>query len=800
MAVCVAGLSVLGIRRLSFDTDVLSLLPRDGRVVPAFRTFVEGFGGVDDLLVVFTAPEAHAIDEYDAQIAAWADALRRAPEIARVDTGLADPARDLRWLAERQLLFLSDAPLTAALERLGGATAAEALAARRELLAFPSPETEALVRQDPLGLLDLLRAEIGPGLSGLGATGGSAGYVTPDSRSRLIVARPVRPPYDTEFSRALMARLAALGPPGADPPADGDAPLPPLRVEYAGGHRIAVETEAVVRRESIVNTVGALALILPLLYAVFRSLWLVVAGPLPSALALAATLGLLGASGATLSAAATASAAMLFGLGVDGVVLLYVTHALASAQGDSEAGLPHLAGPATSMLLGMWTTAATFYGLAVVDFPSLEQLGLLIGHSMVLCGLFTLVLIPALLPASGVMRRRRPLRLDGLARWVQRHRAAIRVAALLVTVLLSAAALRIRIDPTIDRLRSVTPAAALLERIGAQFGLPRDVYVVVQRGGDLEGLLERDEALAAAAAREIPGVRLQAASRVLPPLRTQRARARQIAASGLTAAGVERALAGAATEAGFRADAFSPFLERVPQLLQPDQRLTVEGYQAHGLGDLLSRFVTRRGGDWLVVSYAESASEGGVAALQRLVAAAGGDMVLTGLPLVNAELAARFVPQFVRGLAIGTAVVLLLILAALRDWRLSLLALAPAALGLVWAAGILGLAQVDLDLFAIFAVVTFVGIGVDYGIHLIHRYRERGTITAALAELAPVVLVAAAITLLGYGTLVFSTYPPLRSIGLVSVVTVVTLAASSLLVLPAVLPAQVPPTAEGPPA
>ena len=52
------------------------------------------------------------------------------------------------------------------------------------------------------------------------------------------------------------------------------------------------------------------------------------------------------------------------------------------------------------MLLGMWTTAATFYGLTFVDFPSLQQLGLLIGHSMVVCGILTLVLVPALLPRA----------------------------------------------------------------------------------------------------------------------------------------------------------------------------------------------------------------------------------------------------------------------------------------------------------------------------------------------------------------------------------------------------------------
>ena len=84
-------------------------------------------------------------------------------------------------------------------------------------------------------------------------------------------------------------------------------------------------------------------------------------------------------------------------------------------------------------------------------------------------------------------------------------------------------------------------------------------------------------------------------------------------------------------------------------------------------------------------------------------------------------------------------------------------------------------------------MVTFVGIGVDYGIHLVHRFQERGDARRTVAELAPVILVAAAITLLGYGTLLDSTYPPLRSIGVVSAVSVVTLAAASVFVLPALL-------------
>jgi predicted RND superfamily exporter protein len=172
------------------------------------------------------------------------------------------------------------------------------------------------------------------------------------------------------------------------------------------------------------------------------------------------------------------------------------------------------------------------------------------------------------------------------------------------------------------------------------------------------------------------------------------------------------------------------------------------------------------------------------AALERLSA---GGIAAAVAPLVNRELARRFLPQFLKGLIIGTAIVVALVGLAFREWQLSLSALAPTVLGLVWAAGPLALARVELDLFALFAVVTFIGVGVDYGIHLVHRLQERGDAARAVSELAPVVRVAAAITLLGYGTLLNSSYPPLRSIGIVSAVSAFTLAAASVLVLPALL-------------
>lgn len=782
--------SVAGVRRLTFDTDVLSLLPRDGRVIPAFRNYLARVGNLDQLLVSFTAPEGYSAADYADEIDVWIDALRAAPEIARVDAGVPDRSRNLEWFADRRVLLLRGAALDEALRRLRPDGLRHAVADSRELLSVPSPEVAEMVRYDPAGLFTLVRDSLGGTGTGLSLGASTSGYISADGRSRLIIARPKRPPFDASFSRALGSRLDAMRAEVAQRVAAArdseDEPLPGLDVRFAGGYSVAVETEGLVRRESIMNSVGALVLILPLLFVIYRSLWLVVVGALPSALSLVVVLGALGFSGAKLSAAATGASAMLFGLGIDGVVLLYVAYRLhvSSAPGNLTGGL---SGASTSMLLGMWTTAATFYGLTFVDFPSLQQLGRLIGHSMLICGILTLIMIPALLPRRPPRQRALALTMPALASWIARHRAAIIGAAVVATVILGGFATRVRINPTLDRLRSVTSAAQLEAEIAAQFGLPTDVYIVLAQGPALEPLLASNERLATRLAIELPGVGFQPPTRLLPSAETQAQAAGRLAAAQLSPDMVRASLESARAAAGFKPGSFEPFEERLPHLLDTSQRLTYDGYVSAGLGDLLERFVVRQDDGWTLASYVFPTTQDEVGRLQTIVDEVDPAQTLTGLPLVNRELADRFLPQFMKGLAIGTIMVALLVVAAFRSWRLSLLALVPTAVGLVWTAGLLAIAGIELDLFAMFAVVTFLGIGVDYGIHLVHRYREHGDAARATSELAPVILVAGAITILGYGTLVNSSYPPLRSIGVVSIVSVIALAAASVLMLPSLL-------------
>lgn len=796
LSIVLLVVSIDGARRLTFDSDILALLPQNGRITPAFRTFLARFGTLDQLYVVFTAPEGQTIADYREPIEAWIGYLRRAPEIAGVDAGVVDASRDLSWLAERQLLLMRGQALDDALHRLEPDGLTRAVAESRELLTVPSPEVAALVRQDPAGLLALLQSMVGGTEMGPAAGASLDGYVTGDGLTRVVMARPRHPPYDSDFSRALDVRLRSIDEAvradtaTADADADADADeeaLPPMHVEFAGGHRVALETETLVRRESIVNTVGSLATILPVLFLMFRSIWLVTVGALPTTLSLAVVLGLLGYLGTRLSAAGTGVSAMLFGLGIDGVVLLYVAHLLPGTDGAPRDTASRIAGPATSMLLGMWTTAATFYGLMFVDFPSLQQLGLLIGHSMVICGILTLLLVPALLPREAPTVRPRTLTLPRLAPWIASRRRGILIASAVVTAVLAVSALRLRVDPSLERLRSVTSAAELEARIGSVFELPAEVYVVLDEGSELDPLLATNERLVQRLGTELPAVRVRPPTWLLPSESAQAQSAQRIAASGLSAHGVRASLEHAALENGFKPDSFAPFSARLPQMLDTTKRIRYEDYVDHGLSDLIGRFVAHDQGRWQIATFVFPSNSREESAVQAIVDEVDARQTLTGLPLVNRELARSFVHEFLKGLSIGAALVVVLVVAAFRSWRLSFYALLPTALGLAWTAGILALAGIDLDLFAAFAVVTLLGIGVDYGVHLVHRYHERGDAAAATAELAPVILVAALITILGYGTLVTSSYPPLRSIGLVSVISVLALAAASVVVLPALL-------------
>jgi predicted exporter len=251
---------------------------------------------------------------------------------------------------------------------------------------------------------------------------------------------------------------------------------------------------------------------------------------------------------------------------------------------------------------------------------------------------------------------------------------------------------------------------------------------------------------------------------------------------------IEHNIAAAGDRAGFRPETFAPFLERLPRVIDPEQRITYDGLLEHGLGPIVGRFVTRVNGEYRGVTYIYPPKAVDLPTLGAAVRRVDTRLRLTGVPVVNEELSRRFASEFTKGIVAGTAAVVLLIYIVMGSWKLTALALLPTAAGFVWSAGLLALGHVALDLFSMFAALTFVGIAVDYGIYVLYRYAvEARSVGDVLSRTGAAVGVACLTALVGFGTLVFSSYPPLRLFGIVSVVTLTCCLAAALLFLPALL-------------
>src|SRR4029077_4507654 len=118
----------------------------------------------------------------------------------------------------------------------------------------------------------------------------------------------------------------------------------------------------------------------------------------------------------------------------------------------------------------------------------------------------------------------------------------------------------------------------------------------------------------------------------------------------------------------------------------------------------------------------------------------------------------QFLPQFLKGIAIGTVAVAFLIYMVFRTIRHTLLALLPTAVGFIWSAGALALLRVELDLFSLFAAVTFIGISVDYGIYVLYRYllEPSNGMEDVMTRTGAAIIIACAMALIGFGTLINS--------------------------------------------
>ena len=157
---------------------------------------------------------------------------------------------------------------------------------------------------------------------------------------------------------------------------------------------------------------------------------------------------------------------------------------------------------------------------------------------------------------------------------------------------------------------------------------------------------------------------------------------------------------------------------------------------------------------------------------------AGGDIRVFGSGIISAELGNIIGDS----LTIVIPIVLLLILSflaiAYRDPIDLLLGLIALLMTLVWTFGTVGYAGIPFDQNMIAVPVLLLAVGIDFGIHIINRYREervkgigaRSAMTEANRQLIVAFFIVTVTTVFGFGANVISDLGPISNFGLVAAV------------------------------
>lgn len=786
--------------RLSFDTDILSLLPRKEPAVKAYIESLEDFGSGTFLLIAVRIPEGAVPEPYETFTDELAARLGKLPELKSVEHRIGDPEELLRTFFPKSVLFLDDTGRRELAARLSDEGIRRRVSELRRQLSTPQGlAVKQLSRLDPLGLAQIFLGRVESSRGSLQVDWTSGYYLSRDHRMLLLLAEPARPPQNIKWNRQMVDAVnkAVAGTQAGWSQIVGPGGPPKPVVGLGGPHLTALGDTALIRYDMIVNIItSALGVMLLFLFA-FRRPGALIYALLPLLCGLVMTFGFAELIVGSISSATSVVAALLIGLGIDFVIVSYGRYIEERRKGESlETALLALSGSSgRAVMVGAITTAATFYAFTFTDFAGLRQLGIFTGTGILFCLTAVFTLLPAMLAWSEDHHEKRQtepnlfLHSFGshvLIRACIRHRRAAFWTGFAITVLLLAMALRIRFDESMRTMRPQgNPSNDVTAEVSGKFGSGFNAMILLISGDSAEQVVERAAKAAEGARKLVDQGVVQSFSGVtslIPPPAQQRQVLDWLEmerAGPLNLDRIRATFADAATKEGLRVEPFEDGLDLLGQAVGLSGPISVRDFGGSKQTELLlSRVLTHKDHGWRGAVYLYPAGtkwrrEPPPQALE-LARKLGPGVTLTGTNVINQTVRREVLEDaWVAGI-LGYVLVAFILWLDFRTLRHTLTALAPLTLGLTWMLGSMSLLGVQMNFINIFVTTMIIGIGVDYGVHVLHRYLEVRDLPdeeyeIGIQETGKAVVAAALTTIVGFGSITISHYPGLISTGKVAI-------------------------------
>lgn len=739
---------VAGLRRISFNVDILKLLPVHLKQVQGLSVLLKEFVADDELVITVEAPTAEAAEANADAIAAHLSSISGLVKRAYARPPWEkDPAQLSELLA---FLTLNQPPdnVRALVDRLSPQNAPRTLHDTIDKLSESvSPQEIGLLSYDPY--------DIGGSAVGAFMGGGDeqTKFASPDGKFHLVFveAPGAFANYDKQSAWVDAIRRATAQWDGRDGCRLGYTGSPAIAASIAGSMQSDMQGSAVV-------TLVIIAFIFWFCYRRFRPL-LALLGML--VLVFGLTLAIAGLFFSQLTVIGVGSSAIMIGLSVDYGYFIYqrAQHFHGTLRELQQQCLRYIVWTAG-------TTGAAFFALNVSSLPGLSQLGNLVGVG-VLVGAVVMLTVYAPFVLRWVQREGEvlPSLMERVVLSPGFHRAGAFITGVVVVALLGG--LLWKGLPGSDfSERPLRPrhseAYDALDRMAARLSDQVDPLDLLVEGDSVDAVLARLRA--AESQLNAAQVRGDVRSfRSALPLWPDAARQRENLPLLVGLAKQAPRLRQAAGDAGFKDDAFT-LTDNLLQQWETWSRQPPPIWPRNEASRwLLQRIAHEDNGRWYAMGFVQPTPGREQALLSEVN---GEGTYLTGWKLLSLELRSAIPREFERAI-IGVAVAVLgLLIFAFRDARSIGLFVAATLLVLAALLGAMSLLGLTWNFFNLAALLLLLGTGTDYSILLLLALRRNGgDVPGARRELFVVICLCACSASAGFGSISWANHLGLASLG-----------------------------------
>lgn len=748
--------------KIKFEEDITKLIPKSERSDETAKVLGQ-LNFADKITVIFNAEKGASSNDLTEMATVFLDSLQSCDAYINSVQGQVDDENiqeTFGFVYENLPLFLDDADYEKIQEKLRSDSVSETVSVNyRNIISPTGIVTKDFILQDPLGISFIALKK----LQQLGTSDDfilENGFVlTKDKTKLLLFINPKLPGSETEKNTLFVAKLKSIQE-NLNTQFKGKTKL-----DYFGSALIAVANANQIKSDiqtTVFISMGALMLILCVYY---RKFFIPIIIFIPTIFGVLASLALLYFLKGTISAISLSIGAVLLGVTVD-----YSLHILTHYKHNSD--IKTLYKDITMpLIMSSTTTAVAFLCLLFVKSEALQDLGIFASSSVIITSLFSLLIIPHLYtPKPGESLERKTV-LDKMAGFAFERNKILVLSSIVIIIVSLFTYQKVGFNNDISQLNYVPSDIKKAEKdLESSTSLTSKSLYVAVYGNSIDEVLQKNRKLYQDLSQEKNENKILNFSSVGSLLLSKQEQQKKIdrwnsfwdqdKKSNLT-----KQLISNGQKFGFKPTAYEPFYELLNKnfgQVSYEEFLKIKALY-------LQEFVTEKEGFFTISTLIKVNEKQREALVEKL--SKDKKLILIDRQKMNETFLGELKNDFNLLVNYSFIAVVLILFLFFRRIELVLMSCIPIVITGLVTAGIMGIFDIQLNIFSLIVCTLIFGHGVDFSIFMTSALqKEYSTGKNEMGTYRTSILLAALTTILAIGALVFASHPALKSISSVSLI------------------------------